>query len=124
MKQFNQPFKVLLFFTIYCFGLFISINTIPTTGFQTVEQNQQQKQYNSSVANILAVHTQQSKDALSDVIEYLTPNFKVFNNNFESFSYSNELFLKTKFNQYQHFIKSLRLKSRKINLLFPFHNFW
>lgn len=124
MKQFNQPFKVLLFLTIYCFGIFVSVKTLPSSITQTTEQNNKQKEYNTNVSNNLFVHTQQSENLLSAFTEYGIPTIKLSNTAFGLILFSNDLFFKTKFKQYQNYYKSLLLRNRKTNLIFPFHNFW
>lgn len=124
MKQFRQPFKALFFLTIYCFGIFVSIKTLPSSITQITEHSNKQKEYNTKLSNILSVHTPQSENLLSEITEYGLPTFKLSNTAFGVFLFSKNLFFKTKFNQYQNYYKSLLLRNRKTNLIFPFHNFW
>ena len=124
MKLLQQHFKVLLFIAIYCFGIFVSVKTVPFTSPQNIQQNNKQKEYDTNVSNILHIHIQQSENLLSEITEHESLGFKLSNTNFEIFLFSNELIFKIKFKQYQNYFKNLLIQNRKLNLLFPFHNFW
>ncbi|WP_223267226.1 hypothetical protein [Polaribacter sp. IC073] len=124
MKQFHHPFKILLFVVIYCFGIFASVKTLPTAIAQTTVQNKKQKEYTTTVSNVLYTHVQESENLLSDFTAYETSDFKTFSNNFEPFVCSNEFIFRTKFKQYQNYFKNLLIRNRKTDLIFPFHNFW
>lgn len=124
MKQFYKPFSTFLFIAIYCFGLFVSVKTLPATTAQTIEKKKKQKEYDTDVSTIFSIHFQQSENILSDFTEYESSGFKICSDDFESFLYSNELLFKTKFKQYQSYFKNLLIRNRKFDLIFPFHNFW
>ena len=125
MNQLHKILKTVLLISIYCFGIFVSVKTLPSsTSSQTIEQNNKQKTYYTSVSKVLYIHTQQSENLLSENTEYLAANFTLLFKDFCDVSISNELLFKTKFKQYLIYFKNLLIKNRKSDLIFPFHNFW
>ncbi|MCI2228159.1 hypothetical protein MC378_03190 [Polaribacter sp. MSW13] len=124
MEKKNQLIKVLLLISIYCFGVFISANS--SLGFNThrIGQENEQKVFLSTASKVLFTHGHEFENLLSDLTEYTTTNLKLSFNDFWTISYSNQLLFNAKFKQYKNHLKTLLIRQRKSDLIFPFHNFW
>jgi hypothetical protein len=124
MKNWNQIIKVLLLVSIYCFGVCISTKALPYSSAHPIEQNNKQHKYVTSASKILFFHTEQSEDSLSSLSEYSLQNFKLSYTDFWVTSLSIEILCKATFKQYKNHLKTILIRYRKSDLIFPFHNFW
>ncbi|MCB0427573.1 MAG: hypothetical protein KDD16_09750 [Mangrovimonas sp.] len=123
MKKKNNILGALFLISIYCFGIGFSAQKT-ASHYELIETgNKHEKQF-SSLSNALCFHTQTSETVLSGITEYASPNF---NQNFEGFwaiTFSTELRLYALFKQYKTYFKTILVRYKKTDLIFPFHNFW
>lgn len=124
MKNTHQIIKVLLLISIYCFGIYLSADTSAYFSEQNVVKDNKQQEYVSATSKVLFIHTQQYETSLSNLTEYSLPSFESANNLFWLISNSNELLFNSKFKQYQNHLKTILIRHRKSDLIFPFHYFW
>jgi hypothetical protein len=123
MKKWLQISKYLLI-TIYCFGIYTSINNLPVVNYQSIDKSSSQKQFTTFSHKVISYHTQESENLISDFTEFSLPNFNLSSLDFHTVLYANELLLHAKFKQYKTYLQTLRIRQKKSNLIFPFHNFW
>ncbi|MCG1035976.1 hypothetical protein [Polaribacter sargassicola] len=124
MKQKHQIFKAFLLIAIYCFGLGLSAKTLPYLGEQNVVENQENVKYLITSSKVLYTHTQQAENSVSELLEYFTPNFLFAPSDILATSYLNKLLFNAKYKQYINQLDNTRIKYRKSDIIFPFHNFW
>lgn len=124
MKNKHQIIKVLLLITIYCFGSYLSTDALSYFKKENILQNNNQTEYLSTKSKVLFVHTQQYESSVYNLTEYSLPDFESSNNLFWLNSNSNQLLVDSKFKQYKNHLKTLLIRQRKSDLIFPFHNFW
>ena len=121
--QLHKLFKVALLISIYCLGIVVPVKIAPVLNAQTLEQNTKQE-YSSNIFKVPYVHTQGTEMLLLEGTEYLSYNFSLFHKGIWVTLYSSELLFKNKYKQYQNYFKTLLIRNRKSDLIFPFHNFW
>lgn len=124
MKKRGQILKVLLLTSVYCFGIFLSANNSTYFSAENISKNNEQLAYSATTSKALFVHTQQFENSLSEVTEFSSPNFKLFNDDFAAISASNTLEFNATFKQYKNYLQNTLIRHRKSDLIFPFHNFW
>jgi hypothetical protein len=123
LKKQNNILSVLFFITIYCFGIGFSIQKT-TFSYKFTEIGKKHKKQISSLSNALYFHTPATETTFSEITEYSIPNF---NQNLDSFwviMFSSELRFYAIFRQYKTYLKTILVRYRKSDLIFPFHNFW
>ncbi|UMB55129.1 hypothetical protein MKD41_06540 [Lutibacter sp. A64] len=121
--QLHKLLKVALLISIYCLGIVVPVKIAPVLNAQKVEQNTKQE-YSSNIFKVPYVHTQGAEMLLLEGTEYLSYNFNLFYKGIWVSLYSSELLFKNKYKQYQNYFKTLLIRNRKSDLIFPFHNFW
>lgn len=124
MKNKHQIIKVLLLISIYCFGIYLSANSSAYFSEQNVVKDNKKTEYLSSTSKVLFIHTQQYESLHSNLTEYSLTTFESPDNLFWLISNSNELLFNSKFKQYNNYLKTILIRQRKSDLIFPFHNFW
>jgi len=124
MKQKHQILKAFLLIAIYCFGLGLSAKTLPYLGKQNVIESQETAKYLITTSKVLYTHTQQAENSISEFLEYNTPNFLFSPSDVLATFYLNNLLFNAKYKQYINQLDNTRIKYRKSDLIFPFHNFW
>ncbi|TLP80235.1 hypothetical protein [Maribacter sp. ACAM166] len=124
MKNLHQVLKVLLLITIYCIGISSSAKSLSDANAQTIEQNNEQKKYFSSAYKILQPHAQESQICSVNLAEFVAPNYESHSKGFWVVLKSSELLFNARFKQYIIYSKTLLIRHRKSDLIFPFHNFW
>ncbi|MGJ8744773.1 hypothetical protein [Polaribacter sp.] len=124
MKNSNKILSVFLLITIYCFGIYIPANTSLSFGTKTSELEDSQKEYLTTNSTVAFSHTLQLENLFSEISEYSYSSFQLSFEGFLAIFYSNELLLNAKFKQYKSHFKTLLIRHRKSDLIFPFHNFW
>ena len=124
MKNFNHISKVLLLITIYCFGICASALTIPPNYVDSFQSDNTQNEFlvNSSKAHFL--HIQQAENVLAPTAEIILLDYKLSIKDFYIASITYQLQILATFKQYKNHLKTLRIRYRKADLIFPFHNFW
>jgi len=124
MKSPNQILRVLLLVTIYCFGIYSSAKSLPSSNEVAIGQNNEQKDYFTASSKVLSPHSQQTEVSISDVTENATPEFKLpFQGSWDNVK-PNEVLFYSRFKQYRIYFNTLLIRHRKSDLIFPFHNFW
>ena len=124
MRNWNNILKVLLLVAVYCFGIYVPTNTLPSSNTQTIEQSNNKKERLTTSTKVLYAHTQQFENLFSDLANYSFPNFKLPYFSFWAVICSNDLLFNAKFKQYKDLLKTILIRHRKSDLIFPFHNFW
>jgi len=124
MKKKHQIFKVVLLISIYCFGMYLSANTLPDFGAHNIALNKEKATFSSTASKVFYTHTQQSENSISELTEFSLPNLKLSSDVFVAISYSNKLDFNSKFKQYKNYLDNTLIRHRKSDLIFPFHNFW
>ena len=125
MKKWHKILRVFLLVSIYCFGVYVPAKTALNSSAQTFEQHKEQKEYLNSASKILYPHTQQLENSISDITECSFSNFDLSSiEGFWTITYPEELLFNARFKQYKNYLKTLLIRQRKSDLIFPFHNFW
>ncbi|WP_299326013.1 hypothetical protein [uncultured Maribacter sp.] len=124
MKSTNNIFRVLLFVTIYCFGIYSSANTLPFSKEVVISLNSSKQSLFKESTKTLSPHAQQSEISVSDVAEVSSPNYKLPFTSYNSHLNNSELRFVARIKQYQLFANTLLIRHRKSDLIFPFHSFW
>lgn len=124
MKNWNTILSVALLLSVYCFGIYIPASTLPSSYNLENTNKKEQKEILSTSSKILYAHTQQFESLYSDVTENTFPAFKVPFNVFWNTIYTNKILFNSKFKQYDNHLKTLLIRQRKSDLIFPFHYFW
>lgn len=124
MKNWQKVIKILPLLLIYFAGIYISTKTIAQSDEQIIGNNTKQSEYFSLSAKNLFSHTQQSENSLLSLGEYSLQNFKLPYKIFGAISFSNEMLFSAKFKQYKNHLKTLSIRQRKSDFIFPFHIFW
>ncbi|MFC0605166.1 hypothetical protein [Winogradskyella pulchriflava] len=124
MKNTNHILKVLLLITIYCFGIYASAKTVHYPSVLTVQNTNEQQDYLVNTSKVHFLHTQQAENILTSVEINVSPDFKLSFDDFCKLTFSNELQYSAKYKQYKDHLQTLRIRYRKSDLIFPFHNFW
>lgn len=123
MKSPYQILKALLLFTVYCFGIYTTINILPDYSKQIVSHKNGQKEYLTTF-KVLTPHTEQSEVLFSGLTEYPSPDYNLSYKGFWIISTYGEVLFSALFKQYKSHFKTLLIRHRKSDLIFPFHNFW
>ncbi|MDO6803649.1 hypothetical protein Q4595_14440 [Wenyingzhuangia sp. 1_MG-2023] len=122
MKKQSNPFSILFLISIYCLSIGLSVQkTVVPKNF--IEEEKQEKQF-SALSNALCFYTTNTETAFSVITEYATPNFNSNLNDFWAVFPCLELHFGAKFKQYNNYLKTILVRYRKSDLIFPFHNFW
>ncbi|MCL7765301.1 hypothetical protein MPF19_17905 [Polaribacter sp. Z014] len=124
MKQKHQILKVLLLISIYCSGMYLSANTSSYFNTHNVAENKEKATYLETASKVFYTHTQQSENSISELTEFSLPSFQLSSDDFLTITYSNKLEFNSKFKQYKNYLNTTRIRHRKSDLIFPFHNFW
>ena len=125
MNNWNKILRVVLLISIYCFGVYIPINISLNTLAQTIELHKEQKVYITHTSKTLNPHTQQLENSFSDFSECAFPSFKLSNDAFCTLSsYPTSLLFRARYKQYKNHLKTILIRQRKSDLMFPFHYFW
>ncbi|WP_117884089.1 hypothetical protein [Aureibaculum luteum] len=124
MKRWNQILSVVLLISVYCFGIYVPAKTSLSSDTPVIEQKSEQKEFSTTLSNVLYPHTQQFENLFSEFTEFTLPIFKLGSEGFWAVFRSNEILLNAKFKQYKSHLKTQLIRSRKTDLIFPFHNFW
>ncbi|WP_405608348.1 hypothetical protein [Polaribacter sp. Asnod1-A03] len=124
MKQKHQILITLLLVSIYCFGLYLSANTLPYSSKQNVIENQENSKYSVAESKGFYAHTQQLENSFFQLLEDYSVDYEFPFDVFGITSYSNKLLFNAKYKQYKNLLENTRIKYRKSDLIFPFHNFW
>ncbi|MDO6761180.1 hypothetical protein Q4566_13295 [Tamlana sp. 2_MG-2023] len=123
MKKKDNILSILFLITIYCFGIGFSA---PKTVFpyDWNEIGNTGKEQLSELSKPLCFHTPTTETSLSVIRDYPNPSF---NPNFEGFwtiLQTSELRFIARFKQYKAYFKTILIRHRKSDLIFPFHLFW
>jgi len=124
MKNRNNILGVLLLISVYCFGFYVHITTTPTSNQWVNEKQNEQRSNLKASSKCFYEHTQPFENLFSDVLEKPLLDFKLPNIAFWNIVYTNNLLFNTKFKQYTKHLKTILIRQRKSNLIFPFHYFW
>lgn len=124
MQSFNNIVKVLLLVTIYCFGLVNSADALTNFNQTPLSENSAQKSYFTASTKLLSPHAQQTEVSVSDVAEVVSPNYKLPFTGFTASLNSIDFASISRYRQYILYAKTLLIKFKKTDLIFPFHNFW
>lgn len=124
MKKGNQLIKTLVLISIYCFGIFASAKTLPNFSFQKKEENKLQKEFSYASAKTIYTHIQQLENSVSYSTEFTASKLKVSFKDYFVVLNSTNLLTNAKFKQYNNYLNTQKIRQRKSNLIFPFHNFW
>lgn len=124
MKNCNYILKGLLLLTIYCFGLCTSALTVHAPSVEIEHQTNKQQDTIVNATKVHFLHTQQSENLLA-VVEYKpASDLKLAFKDYSKFTFSTDLQILASFKQYKSYYQTLRIRFRKSDLIFPFHNFW
>lgn len=124
MKDFNHISKVLLLITIYCFGICVSAKTLHVSSGPSFQNTNEQQDNLVSASKVHFLHTQPSESILASVEIAGLPDFKLAFDVFCKPTVSFELQNLARYKQYKSHLQTLRIRYRKSDLIFPFHNFW
>ena len=124
MKNRDNILRVFLLVSVYCFGLYVHATTQPPFNEQTIKISSEQKANLESSSKIIYAHTQQFENLFSDITETNFLDFNLPQIAFWSITYANDLLFKSKFKQYKNHLKTILIRHRKSDLIFPFHYFW
>lgn len=124
MKNWHKILRVFLLVSIYCLGVYVPTKTALNSSAQTFEQNKEQKAYLNSASKILYPHTQQLENSISDITECSFSTFNLPYQVFCTIAYPVDILFRARFKQYKNYLKTLLIRQRKSDLIFPFHNFW
>ncbi|NRR91970.1 hypothetical protein HSX10_10375 [Winogradskyella undariae] len=124
MKKGEQTLRVLLFISIYCFGIGVSALTATNSNTQVFVQNNGQEDSFSTASKTHFIHTDQSEISVSNFLESSVSNDDLSLDDFIIVLFLNKLLFNAKFKQYENHFKNLLIRHRKSDLIFPFHNFW
>ncbi|RAV29173.1 hypothetical protein [Sinomicrobium soli] len=116
--------STLLFLCVYGFGIGFSVHAHLLSDKQHTYRDHGQSGYFSSVSKTLYFHNPPSETLLAGVSEYPVPGIKPFFAGFGFISLVCELLFHSEFRQYQNYFKTILIRHRKSDLIFPFHNFW
>ena len=124
MKNFNHISKVLLLITIYCFGICASATSIPKGQVEVLLDDTTQNEFVVNASKIHFLHIQQAENVLAPTAEITFLDYKLSFSDFCKASYTYQLQFLATYKQYKNHLKTLRIRYRKSDLIFPFHNFW
>lgn len=124
MNNFNHILKIVLLITIYCFGVSVSAINLKNSNFNTVQNTSEQQDYLVKNTKIHFLHTIQSENILPSGELNISPEFKLSFDDFIKHTVSQELQYLSQFRQYNNHLQTIRVRFRKSDLIFPFHNFW
>jgi hypothetical protein len=124
MKNRNNILTVFLLVSVYCFGIYVHATTSPSFNQQVTENSNNQKANLEASSKTLYTHTQQFENLFSDVAERPLLDLKLQLSAFWNIAYTNSLRHKTTFKQYTTYLKTILIRHRKSDLIFPFHYFW
>ena len=126
MKNWNNILGVFLLVSVYCFGIYTPAKKLSHSSLQNIEQSNTSTPKENLEANskLLQPHTQQFENLFSDVAELSFPELKLPYNGLWAIISSNDILFSAKFKQYQNHLKTILIRQRKSDLIFPFHNFW
>ncbi|MEZ4781081.1 MAG: hypothetical protein R2816_05755 [Flavobacteriaceae bacterium] len=124
MKNWHHITKIILLVSIYCFGICVSAKSLPYVSILTNEKNSKKESYLTVASKVFHFHNQQPKNTFPSITEYSILDFKLFYSGFWLNHKLIDLLLHSEFKQYSNSLKTILIRQKKSNLIFPFHNFW
>ncbi|MDN3665394.1 hypothetical protein ACFFU1_15580 [Algibacter miyuki] len=124
MKARHHILRVLILLAVYCYGIYVPATAMPAAFTQSVAETNTPKESVTTTSKILYAHTQQLDNVYSDFSEYSLSQFKLAQEGFWAISHTYNLLFHAKYKQYQNHLKTILIRHRKSDLIFPFHNFW
>ncbi len=121
MKK-NPVFSVILLISIYCFGL-TGNASILYNSYSSGDATEQDK-YSSTHWEGRYLYTSQSENLVQESTDLTNYSFKLPYNWYCSASFANQLRINAVFKQYLNGFQNKLIRSRKADLIYPFHNFW
>ena len=119
MRNFAKFSGMLILTVFYCLAISLVSNSSVI-----FDNNSQKQSYFSSVSIDLFCNGPQTESSLRNLNNFPSPSFKnPFDRYTAAIKTADQLF-KTEFGQYIKILRKTPVKSRKADLIFPFHYFW
>ncbi len=123
MKNDIRKSSVLLLIAIYCFAVGNITKSISHYNIQNPQTTQQQESFATVSTNLLCLASQ-SETSISNVNDFPSPSFKNSFNSLWIINKTVEQSFERAFSQYTFIYRNFLVRSRKANIIFPFHCFW
>tara|TARA_Y100000815_G_scaffold119300_1_gene107552 strand:- start:910 stop:1284 length:375 start_codon:yes stop_codon:yes gene_type:complete len=124
MKSSNNISKVFLLISIYCFGI-CAVAATPLSNFvDSFEVYQDHPEILDNASQLHFVHTQQPETIFSATVDYNLPETKLIFKDFATAITSFDIEIQSRYKQYVNTLKTVDIRYRKSDIIFPFHNFW
>lgn len=124
MKDFNHISKVILLITIYCFGICASAASISAGHVEVLQGDTSQNEFVVNTSKVHFLHIQQAETVLASTTDITFPDYKLSFKDYCNSSLTDQLQFLASYKQYKNHLKTLRIRYKKSDLIFPFHNFW